>query len=185
MRSNRTSEKDVSTGKLSETKPLLENSDSRDNTIATESDGPVSVLFDMNRLQEIPGPGSPGSPGRILISMNPIRTPQSIRTQHLYYHPILDSPSIQASRSLNELNRASPNISFAGAWMGYGFHEDGFAAGLEVSHKLRTGEYENQSSVRYGADLAAWVPKLSTRNLMVRSVIGAVQLVIELKKFLI
>jgi predicted NAD/FAD-binding protein len=111
--------------------------------------------------------------------MNPIRTPQSIRSQHLYYHPILDSPSIQASRDLNALNRASPNMSFAGAWMGYGFHEDGFAAGLDVSHKLLTGKYETQSSVRYGADLAAWVPKLSTKTVMVRSMIGAMQLFIE------
>ncbi|CRG83868.1 hypothetical protein PISL3812_01224 [Talaromyces islandicus] len=171
MPSKVSSEEDKSAQKPEEKKPLLDND--------AGSDGPVSVLFDMNRLQEIPGPGLSGSPGRILISMNPIRTPQSIRSQHLYYHPILDSPSIQASRDLNVLNRASPNISFAGAWMGYGFHEDGFAAGLDVSHKLLTGEYETQSSVRYGADLAAWVPKLSTRTVMVRSVIGAVQLLIE------
>jgi predicted NAD/FAD-binding protein len=111
--------------------------------------------------------------------MNPIRAPQSIHSRYVYYHPILDSASIQESRNLNALNRASPNISFAGAWMGYGFHEDGFAAGLEVSHKLLTGEYESQSSVRYGTDLAKWVPQLSTREVMARSFIETVQLVIE------
>lgn len=111
--------------------------------------------------------------------MNPIRAPQSIHSRYMYDHPILDSASIQASRNLNALNRASPNVGFAGAWMGYGFHEDGFAAGLEVSRKLITGKYESQSSVRYGADLAKWVPQLSRSKKAVRSVIEAMQLVIE------
>lgn len=31
------------------------------------------------------------------------------------------------------------NISLAGAWMGFGFHEDGFAAGAHVARRLIKG----------------------------------------------
>jgi predicted NAD/FAD-binding protein len=132
----------------------------------------------MNRLQAIPNPGEPESPGRVFVSMNPIRTPHLPRLHQVYYHPILDSKSIQASRSLPLINAAS-NISFAGAWMGYGFHEDGFAAGLEAARKIVTGNYDSPSNIRYGADLADWVPKLSTADKTVRGAVAAIQFMIE------
>lgn len=55
----------------------------------------ISVTFDMNKLQAIPEPGNPGSPGKVLVSMNPCRVPKFVRSKHLY--SILLSP-LRASR---------------------------------------------------------------------------------------
>lgn len=42
------------------------------------------------------------------------------------------------SDHLNKINGVA-NVSFAGAWMGFGFHEDGFAAGAHVARTLIDG----------------------------------------------
>jgi predicted NAD/FAD-binding protein len=149
----------------------------------SQSVGKISITFDMNRLQAIPKPGEPDSPGRVLVSMNPIRSPRSPHSTQIYYHPIIDSDSVIASRKFAILN-AAPNISFAGAWMGYGFHEDGFVAGMQVAKKIITGEYENLSSLGFGVDLAECVPELSLGHKVVRLIVGSTQFVIESKEWL-
>ncbi|KAI0201490.1 hypothetical protein F4808DRAFT_127836 [Astrocystis sublimbata] len=88
----------------------------------------------MNRLQAIPMPGHPKSPGRVLVSMNP-SCPPSYKSSHDYYHPLISSESILMVPHLNRINGIR-GISFAGAWMGFGFHEDGFAAGAHVANML-------------------------------------------------
>ncbi|KAI1824020.1 FAD/NAD(P)-binding domain-containing protein [Xylaria intraflava] len=103
----------------------------------------ISITFDMNRLQAIPMPEQPGSPGRVLVSMNPLRIPQSHRSRQAYYHPLISSESISMAPHLNLINGVR-GISFAGAWMGFGFHEDGFAAGAHVAQMLVAGR-ENTS----------------------------------------
>ncbi|RYP92151.1 hypothetical protein DL770_001732 [Monosporascus sp. CRB-9-2] len=98
----------------------------------------ISITFDMNKLQAIPFPGEPGSPGRVLVSMNPIRIPYSLQSSHVYYHPLISSESILMARSLHLINGVS-NIGFAGAWMGFGFHEDGFTAGVHAARTFMDG----------------------------------------------
>jgi len=143
----------------------------------TESKRQICIHSDLNKLQSIPLPGEPGSPGGVYISMNPIRTPKFIQYRQIYYHPIIDSKSVQATRKLPLINTAQ-NISFGGAWMGYAFHEDGFTAGSAVARKLLTGRYENPSDVRYGEDLKEWIYKPSMGIKMTRAVIAAIQFVI-------
>jgi predicted NAD/FAD-binding protein len=98
----------------------------------------ISITFDMNRLQGIPMPGQPGSPGRILVSMNPSRIPASYHSSQIYYHPLITSESILMAPHVNRINGVR-GISFAGAWMGFGFHEDGFAAGAHAAKMLVGG----------------------------------------------
>ncbi len=88
----------------------------------------------MNKLQAIPLPGEPGSPGRVLVTMNPIRIPRSVHGCDIYHHPLISSESILMARHLHLINGVA-KIGFAGAWMGFGFHEDGFVAGV---HAART-----------------------------------------------
>jgi predicted NAD/FAD-binding protein len=95
----------------------------------------------MNKLQGIPNPGEHGSPGKILVSMNPIRIPHAPQSQHVYYHPLITSKSVQVAPHIREINN-SGSIKFAGAWMGFGFHEDGFASGAHAARLIMHG-YEN------------------------------------------
>lgn len=56
---------------------------------------------DMNRLQSISLPGRSGSPGRVFVSLNPTRLPDSIQYQRTYHHPLIASTSVQATRKLH------------------------------------------------------------------------------------
>jgi predicted NAD/FAD-binding protein len=92
----------------------------------------------MNRLQSIPSPGEKNSPGRVLVSMNPLRVPSAVQAQIEYYHPLISHESLLMTRHLHRINGVSC-ICFAGAWMGYGFHEDGFAAGAHAARLIING----------------------------------------------
>ena len=95
----------------------------------------ISVTFDMNKLHRIPVPPDVKSPGRILVSMNPIHEPakELVQGVYVYDHPLFDAQTMIAQKRIPEINGTN-SISYAGAWMGYGFHEDGFRAGLEAAN---------------------------------------------------
>ena len=97
----------------------------------------------MNRLQGIPSPGEMGSPGCVLVTMNPTSMPQGQKGTYVYDHPLFTSSSCLATRNLHLINGVS-RISFAGAWMGYGFHEDGFVAGLNAARSVIDGPRVDQ-----------------------------------------
>ena len=136
----------------------------------------ISITFDMNKLQSIPRPGEKGSPGRVLVTMNPIRMPLSPQSRQVYYHPLLSSESILALKHLPKINGVT-NVSFAGAWMGWGFHEDGFVAGSHAAEMLL-----------YGRDMAPDVdlinvpevprPPTSAADSVVRWVIAMIQCIL-------
>ena len=52
-----------------------------------------------------------------------------------YEHPLFDSASVAAQRQVGRL-QGRRRTWFAGAWLGYGFHEDGLQSGLEVAERL-------------------------------------------------
>lgn len=128
----------------------------------------------MNRLQSIPLPGQLGSPGRVIVTLNGIKKPDAVQCRRTYYVPIISSASIHAAHDLALLNKAD-NVSYAGAWMGYAFHEDGFLAGLAVAKKIRTGIYENTTRVRFGEELGEFIPRPSFGIRLLRLGISAVQ----------
>ncbi|KAI9722162.1 MAG: hypothetical protein M1828_004844 [Chrysothrix sp. TS-e1954] len=144
-----------------------------------EHDKQISLTFDMNKLQQIPMPGEDYSPGRVLISMNPIHEPEpaTVQSSHVYYHPLLSSASVSATSRLGSINGVD-RVSFAGAWMGHGFHEDGFTAGLRAANSilLDSGDqikWSDGSHVR--GDRPAW----SRMDTIYRSAIETVQAQIE------
>ena len=98
----------------------------------------ISITFDMNKLQHIPLPRETGSPGRVLVTMNPPREPRALQSSQVYYHPLLNAKSLQMTERLHEL-KSDGGVSFAGAWMGFGFHEDGFVAGTHAADVLIKG----------------------------------------------
>jgi predicted NAD/FAD-binding protein len=92
----------------------------------------VSVTYLLNRLQPLPF----AEP--VFVSLNPTTEP---RAEHLlaafdYEHPVFDCAAIEAQQRLPQL-QGRRGVWFAGAWTGYGFHEDGLKSGLAVAAALR------------------------------------------------
>ncbi|KAJ2972196.1 hypothetical protein NUW58_g9236 [Xylaria curta] len=90
----------------------------------------VSLTYNMNTLQHIPRQAF----GDVLVTLNPIYEPkvETVQGRYSYSHPLYTPAAVQALEQLPKIQNKR-GISFAGAWTGYGFHEDGFSSGLHVA----------------------------------------------------
>ncbi len=99
-----------------------------------EGDGPVSVTYDLSRLQ------NHDSAQPILLTLN--RTdavqPSRVLRRFVYHHPAYSQASIAAQRRHAELHGRRRTF-FCGAYWGYGFHEDGVNSALAVSKHFGIG----------------------------------------------
>lgn len=91
----------------------------------------VCVHYLINQLQPLPFKQS------VIVSLNPIDAPRpnSVLGSYEYAHPVFDAKAITAQRRL-PLIQGKQNTWFAGAWTGYGFHEDGLKSGLAVAQAI-------------------------------------------------
>jgi uncharacterized protein len=98
---------------------------------ASDQPQSVSVTYWLNRLQPLPF----STP--LFVSLNPIHAPkaESIIQTFGYEHPVFDLNSPKAQADLSAL-QGKQNTWFAGAWTGYGFHEDGFRSGKTLADGL-------------------------------------------------
>ena len=92
----------------------------------------VSVTYLLNKLQPLPF----SKP--VFVSLNPITEPGagSVLAEFDYAHPVFDEGAIGAQHRLADV-QGRRAVWFAGAWTGYGFHEDGLKSGLNVADALR------------------------------------------------
>jgi len=90
-------------------------------------------------LNDLPGQ-DPMLTGPILTTLNPSHLPRSGTIQGIfgYEHPILDHAAQVAQIEMRKI-QGSRNIWYAGAWLGYGFHEDGFRTGVEAARGVEPG----------------------------------------------
>ncbi len=88
----------------------------------------VCLHYWINRLQPLPFSED------VVVSLNPVRTidPSKVLGEYDYAHPVFDLAAIKAQSQLPSL-QGHQNTWYAGAWMGYGFHEDGFKAGRDAA----------------------------------------------------
>ena len=88
----------------------------------------VCLHYWINRLQPLPFSQD------VIVSLNPVSAidPSKVLGEYDYAHPVFDLGAIQAQSQLATL-QGQQNTWYAGAWMGYGFHEDGFKAGREAA----------------------------------------------------
>jgi uncharacterized protein len=95
---------------------------------ATAAD--VHVSYHLNRLQGL------AEPADYLVTLNALDRvrPSQVLARMTYGHPVYDQRSVAAQRRLAELN--SPVLAFAGAYHGWGFHEDGCRSGVEAAQAL-------------------------------------------------
>jgi len=91
----------------------------------------VCVHYLINKLQPLPFSDD------VIVSLNPIDepAPQKVLATIDYAHPVFDATAISAQQKLHQI-QGQQNTWFAGAWTGYGFHEDGLKSGLAVAQAI-------------------------------------------------
>jgi predicted NAD/FAD-binding protein len=97
----------------------------------TTHDGPVCLTYWMNQLQDLPGKIP------LLVTLNPVATPANSLRQITYRHPQFDTAALDAQKLLDTI-QGRDRAWFAGAWTGWGFHEDGIASAVRVATALGT-----------------------------------------------
>jgi predicted NAD/FAD-binding protein len=93
-----------------------------------------SVTYWMNVLQDI------DRSFPVFVTLNPPVEPAPEMTfaRLVYEHPHFDRYAIAAQGGMDSIQGVA-RTWYCGAWMGYGFHEDGATAGMSVVHKLASG----------------------------------------------
>jgi predicted NAD/FAD-binding protein len=92
---------------------------------------PVCVSYLINRLQPLPF----STPVVVTLTPGIEPAPEKVIAEFSYAHPIFDGPAIDAQHRLADLQGVD-RLWFAGAWGGYGFHEDGLRSGMQVAAAL-------------------------------------------------
>ncbi len=97
----------------------------------SSSAAPVSVTYDMNRLQGLQ------TSRRYLVTLNTSREiPESMVIKKMVYtHPVYTFQSVATQSELPRL-QGERNTYFCGSYFGYGFHEDAVKSGIAVAQKF-------------------------------------------------
>ncbi|KAG7445516.1 FAD/NAD(P)-binding domain-containing protein [Guyanagaster necrorhizus] len=87
----------------------------------------VSITYGMNAVQHI----SKKNVGPVLVTLNPPfePNPTTVRGRWHYHHPVLDGDALRAQNMMASI-QGTRGITYAGAYLNFGFHEDGFTSGL-------------------------------------------------------
>ena len=92
---------------------------------------PVAVSYWMNRLQSL-------DPGRdLFVTLNPHvePEPEKVFAEFAYAHPLYDAHAFEAQGAMDAI-QGRGGVWHAGAWLGYGFHEDALRSGVRVAAAL-------------------------------------------------
>ncbi|MYN41371.1 FAD-dependent oxidoreductase [Duganella sp. FT109W] len=97
-------------------------------THQTDGSRPVCVSYWLNQLQSLPF----STP--VVVTLNPPTPPaaDTVLARFEYDHPIMDQPAIDAQQALARI-QGTNGLWYAGAWTGYGFHEDGLKSALRIA----------------------------------------------------
>jgi uncharacterized protein len=92
--------------------------------------GPARISYDLTRLQRL------AAGERYLVTLNPPAAvrPGAVRATMTYEHPMYTPAVISAQERLPGLNDG--RLAFAGAYHGWGFHEDGCRSGVAAALSL-------------------------------------------------
>jgi predicted NAD/FAD-binding protein len=95
------------------------------------ADSPVAITYYMNKLQRLKARRD------YFVTLNALEDidPRSVLYEVEYTHPIYTPQSPVSQKAIGELN-GTRNTYFCGAYMRYGFHEDGVISALEVTRRM-------------------------------------------------
>jgi predicted NAD/FAD-binding protein len=96
--------------------------------IPAEPSERVAVTYDMNILQGL------DAPEEFCVTLNRTGSiaPETVRARMTYAHPVYTPAARAAQKRWNEISGID-RIHYAGAYWGYGFHEDGVNSALAVT----------------------------------------------------
>ena len=81
----------------------------------------------MNQLQDL------NTSLNVFVSLNPIEIPNKSRIYKkiIYEHPIFNNDTNDAQNQITKI-QGKDNVFYIGAWLGYGFHEDGISSAIKL-----------------------------------------------------
>ena len=91
----------------------------------------VCLHYLLNKLHPLPFSQA------VVVSLNPTQTidPEKTIQTIAYAHPVFDLAAIDAQHNMHQI-QGQQHTWYAGAWLGYGFHEDGLKSGLSAAREL-------------------------------------------------
>ena len=89
----------------------------------------TTMTYYLNRLQRLDA----ATP--YLVTLNPSRRPAHVHERVTYTHPVYTERSVATQAPISALN-GQRGTYFCGAYLGFGFHEDGFRSALEAAELL-------------------------------------------------
>ncbi|MGH3353743.1 MAG: FAD-dependent oxidoreductase [Nocardioides sp.] len=112
--------------------PGSEHARSSWNYLERPGHGQVTVTYDLTRLMRLPAPR--GVRHLVTLGGTDLIDPALVIDTMEYEHPLYTPDSVAAQRRADELD--SDALVFAGAWRGWGFHEDGARSGARAAERL-------------------------------------------------
>jgi predicted NAD/FAD-binding protein len=110
------------------------------------SEAGLTVTYWMNRLQTLP------TDSQVFVSLNPILEPSAglVHGEFHYAHPQFDLGALRAKQNIGAIQGMN-RVSFCGAYLGDGFHEDAVRSSYAVAASLGVGTGHEPELPDFGA----------------------------------
>ena len=112
-------------------------------TESTNGNDKVSVSYLINKLQPLPIEKA------VIVTLNPASKidKNKVVKEINYQHPLFSKDAILAQREMVNI-QGRQGVYFSGAWLRYGFHEDGILSSKSVINKLLKDDKKNEGLLR-------------------------------------
>ncbi len=112
-------------------------------TESTSGNDKVSVSYLLNKLQPLPVEKA------VIVTLNPASKIEKNKVvkEINYQHPLFSIDAIRAQREMVNI-QGRQGVYFSGAWLRYGFHEDGILSSKSVINKLLKDDEKNEELLR-------------------------------------
>ena len=117
-----------------------------------DSSQPCTVSYCMNQLQSIESP----QPFVVTLNRTAAIDPSKVLRRMTYHHPVYTRASVAARERKSEI-QGRRRTWFAGAYWGWGFHEDGMRSAVDVARALGVVWPAEARSTRTGAPMGEGV----------------------------
>jgi len=125
--------------------------------------GAITLTYDLSRLMRVPPlPGAPDTRFLVTLGGADLVDPAKVIDTMDYEHPLYTPSTVAAQARLDECD--TPRIAFAGAYHGWGFHEDGARSGVEAAAHLGLSWEDTTTAAATGHDPAGTIFRTTIRH---------------------